>query len=185
MSVPQACNPLNDYPRDLDKCHDWFMAASMSDERVAVCHRYLQPILAGHRGDWAGPRWGFGATQVSPADMPEHYARARIALSPLVDFVHRHGAEVTHRVYAAAACGAFQITMPTAITKRYFADDELVQAATPKGYARSFEHYVHRPDERNAIARAALQRVMTQHTGFHRVESLVSHWDRWRARGLF
>jgi hypothetical protein len=185
VAVPQACNPLNDYPRGMDKCHDWFMAASMTDERVEVCHRYLRPILARHRGDWAGPRWGFGATHVPPPDMPGRYARARIALSPLVDFVQRYGAEVTHRVFAAAACGAFQITMPTAITHRYFADGELVQAATPDQYARLFEHYWDRRDERNAIAKAALLRVLGQHTGFHRVEQLVAQWDRWRSRGLF
>ena len=102
-----------------------------------------------------------------------------------MDFVQRYGAEVTHRVFAAAACGAFQITMPTAITHRYFADGELVQAATPDQYARLFEHYLDRRDERNAIAKAALLCVLGHHTGFHRVEQLVAQWDRWRSRGLF
>jgi spore maturation protein CgeB len=92
---------------------------------------------------------------------------------------------MTHRIYAAAGCGAFQLTMPTTITGRYFQPDELVQAASPSEYARLFDHYVDRPLERNAIALAALRRVYAEHTCFHRVDKLVSHWDNWRRQGLF
>ena len=186
VTIPQACNPFTDYPRDLAKRYDYLMATSMTDERVEVSHRFLRPILGRYRGLWAGPRWGFGAEEgIPPLDMPLHYAQTRIALSPLVGFVHRYAAEVTHRVYAAAGCGAFQLTMPTSITGRYFKPEELVQAATPADYARLFDHYVDRPHERNAIALAALRRVYGEHTCFHRIDKLVSHWDDWRRRGLF
>jgi hypothetical protein len=183
--IPQACNPFFDYPIPAAKCHDYFMAASMTDERVEVAHRFLRPILGGYRGLWAGPGWGFGTQGIPPAEMPLRYAQARIALSPLVSFVHYYGAELTHRVYAAAACGAFQLTMPMAHTHRYFQPDELVQAASPGEYARKFVHYVSRPLERNACALAALRRVYGEHTGFHRVDKLVSQWDQWRRQGLF
>jgi spore maturation protein CgeB len=92
---------------------------------------------------------------------------------------------LTHRVYAAAACGAFQLTISTAITSRYFAADELTQAASPREYARLFAHYIDRPVERNAIALRALRRVYSDHTCFNRVDKLVHHWDDWRRRGLF
>lgn len=185
VTIPQGCNPFVDYPLQGQKCHDYFMASSMSDDRVEVAHRYLRAILGRHRGLWAGPRWGFGLKSIAPVEMAQHYARTRIALSPLVGFVQRYGAEVTHRVYAAAACGTFQLTLPTAITHRYFAPDELVQAATPAQYLRLFDHYVARPQERNPIALAALRRVYREHTCFHRVDKLVSHWNDWRRRGLF
>jgi len=184
--VPQGCNPFSDYPVQAPKRFDYLMATSMTDERVEVSYRFLRPVLAGYHGLWAGARWGFGAEQgIAPAQMPLHYAQTRIALSPLVAFVHQYAAEVTHRVYAAAACGAFQITMPTPITHRYFTRDELVQAGSPEEYARLFAHYVERPEERNAIALAALRRVYGEHTCFHRVDKLVSHWNEWRRRGLF
>jgi hypothetical protein len=185
VAIPMACNPFTDYPVSAKKRYDYFIAASLTDERLEVSYKYLRPILGKYRGLWAGPRWGFGTESIPPAEMPTHYSQARIALSPLVAFVHCYGAEVTHRVYAAAACGAFQLTMPTAITHRYFTAGELVQAATPAEYARLFDHYVNRPSERNAIALAALRRAYAEHTCFHRIDKLVANWDDWRRRGLF
>jgi len=185
VAVPQACNPFVDFPVHAVKRHDYFLAASMTDERVEVSYRFLRPILGRYSGLWAGPRWGFGTERIPPAEMPLHYAQTRIALSPLVGFVHQYGAELTHRVYAGAACGTFQLTMPTAVTDRFFRPDELVQAASPKEYARLFDHYVYRPLERNAIALAALRRVYGEHTCFHRIDKLVRHWEDWRRRGLF
>jgi hypothetical protein len=186
VTIPQALNPFTDYPLAAAKRYDYMIATSMTDERVEVSHRYLCPILKAYRGLWAGPRWGFGEEQgIAPAEMPLHYAQTRIALSPLVGFVHHYAAELTHRVYAAAGCGAFQLTMPTAITGRYFRPDELLHAGTPAEYARLFDHYVDRPLERNAIALAALRRAYSEHTCFHRIDKLVTHWDGWRRRGLF
>lgn len=186
VAIPQGCNPFVDYPVSATKRFDYLMATSMTDERVEVSYRYLRPVLRGYRGLWAGARWGFGAERgIAPAQMPLHYAQTRIALSPLVGFVHEYAAEVTHRVYAAAGCGAFQITMPTAITHRYFTGNELVQADSPARYAQLFDHFVDRPQERNAIALAALRRVYGEHTCFHRIDKLVTHWNDWRRRGLF
>lgn len=186
MTLAQACNPFTNYPIAAGKRYDYFMATSMTDERVEVSCRFLRPILGGYRGLWAGGRWGFGVEKgIPPEAMSLHYAQSRVALSPLVGFVYHYAAELTHRVYAAAACGTFQLTMPTPITGRYFQPDELLQAASPAEYARLFAHYVDRPHERNAIALRALRRVYAEHTCFHRVDKLVSHWNAWRERGLF
>ena len=184
-TVPQACNPFTDWPRAENKEYDYFMATSLTDERLEVTYDYVRPIMRGYRGLWAGPRWGFGLDRIPPEEMPIYYAKARIALSPLAGFVPKYAAELTHRVYAAAGCGAFQITMPTAITARYFDSDELVQAGSPEEYARLFHHYVDRAEERNAIALRALRRAYSTHTCFNRVDQLVTHWDEFRRRGLF
>jgi hypothetical protein len=185
VTVAQACNPFTDQPLAEGKRHDYFMATSLTDERLEVTYRFLRPILARYRGLWAGARWGFGRTYIPPADMPVHYAHARIALSPLVGFVSRFGAELTLRVFAAAGCGTFQLTQPTSISDRYFRPDELIQAGSPAEYVRLFEHYVDRPSERNAVALRSLRRAYGEHTCFHRVDQLVRHWDEWRKRGLF
>jgi hypothetical protein len=184
-TIPQGFNPFIDYPLQAQRRYDYFMATSMTDERVEVAYRYLRPILRRHRGLWAGPQWGFGLHSIAPADMPLHYARTRIALSPLVGFVQFYGAEVTHRVYAAAACGTFQLTTSTPITHRYFTREELVQVATPAEYARLFDYYLAHPQERNLIALAALRRAYREHSCFHRVDKFVVHWENWRRRGLF
>jgi hypothetical protein len=184
--IPQGSNPFTDFPVDAARQYDYFMATSMTEERVEVSYRYLRPILRRYRGLWAGARWGFGnEAGIPPAQMPLCYSQSRIALSPLVGFVHHYGAEVTHRVYAAAACGAFQLTTPTSITNRYFRPDELVQAASAAEYVRLYDHYVSRPAARNAVAMAALRRVYGEHTCFHRIDKLVDHCDAWRRAGLF
>jgi hypothetical protein len=185
LPLPMACNPFVNYPVAAAKRHDYIMVASMTDDRVEVSYRFLRPVIGRYRGLWAGPRWGFGTHGVPPADMSLHYARSRVALSPLVSFVRVYAAELTHRVYATAACGAFQLTVPTSITARYFRDDELVQCASPAEYARLFDHYVDRPLERNAIALAALRRAFGEHTCFHRIDDLVARCDEWRRKGLF
>jgi hypothetical protein len=185
VTVAQACNPFTDQPLPEAKRHDYFMAVSLTNERLEVTCRFLRPILARYRGLWAGQDWGFGPTRIPPVEMPVHYARTRIALSPLVGFVADFGAELTLRVFATAGCGTFQLTMPTAITGRYFSPDELVQAGSPAEFLRLFEHYVDRPEERNAVALRALQRVYGEHTCFHRVDQLVRHLGEWRKRGLF
>ena len=185
VTVAQACDPFTDQPLVEGKRHDYFMATSLTDERVEVSYRLLRPILAGYRGLWAGAHWGFGRTHIPPVEMPVHYSQTRIALSPLVGFVSDFGAELTLRVFAAAACGTFQLTTPTAITGRYFSPDELIQAGSPEEYVRLFAHYVDRPAERNAVALRALRRAYGEHTCFHRIDQLARHWDDWRTRGLF
>jgi hypothetical protein len=185
VTVAQACNPFTEHPLPESKRHDYFMAVSLTDERLEVTYRFLRPILARYRGLWAGQDWGFGRAHIPPAEMPGHYAQTRIALSPLVGYVSNFGAELTHRVFAAAACGTFQLTVPTSMTGRYFRTDELVQAGSPAEYVRLFDHYVDRPSERNAVALRALRRVYGEHTCFHRVDQLVSHLGEWRKRGLF
>jgi hypothetical protein len=186
VAIPQGCNPFIDRPVSAVKLHDYIMVTSMTDERVEVSYRFLRPIVARYRGVWGGAHWGFGVEDgIQPAQMPLLYAQTRIALSPLVGFVYHYSAEITHRVFATAACGVFQITMPTKITNRFFTEDELVQAATPGEFSRLFDHYVRRPQERNKAALAALRRVYAGHTCFDRVDTLVSHCDSWRRRGLF
>jgi hypothetical protein len=183
-TVAQACDPFTDQPLAEGKRHDYFMATSLTDERIEVSYRLLRPILARYRGLWAGAHWGFGRTHIPPVEMPVHYSQTRIALSPLVGFVADFGAELTLRVFAAAACGTFQLTTPTTITGRYFRPDELIQATSPAEYVRLFAHYVDRPAERNAVALRALRRVYGEHTCFHRVDQGAA-FDDWRKRGLF
>lgn len=185
QTVPQACNPFEDQPLPERKIYDYFMASSLTKARHEVTYRFVRPIMRRYRGLWAGPHWGFGRSHIPPQEMSTCYSRTRIALSPLVTFVSQYSAELTHRVYAAAACGTFQLTMPTTITGRYFEPDELIQAESPEQYVKLFDYFVDRPDERNGIALRALKRAYSSHTCFHRIDQLVTYWLDLEHRGLF
>jgi spore maturation protein CgeB len=105
--------------------------------------------------------------------MPSRFGASRIALAPLLPALRREPFELTHRVYEAAACGAFQITSVSPITRRFFSQRALVAARDGEELVRLFEHFVDRPDERNRIAEQALVELYAGHTVFHRTERLL------------
>jgi hypothetical protein len=137
----------------------------------ALCRLYYV------EGKWAGDGWGFGGRAVPPADMPARLGAARIALAPLLPALRRQPFELTHRVYEAAACGAFQITSLSPVTRRFFSDSALVAARDEEEFVRLFEHFIDRPDERNRIAEEALVELYAGHTVFHRIERLMAEMD--------
>jgi hypothetical protein len=177
ISVPQSGNPIDDVPCDVPRVHHYFYASVCTPERLRATWSELRGIVARHRGDWAGDGWGFGSPAIPQADMPARFGASRIALAPLLPALRRQPFELTHRVYEAAACGAFQITSLSPITRRFFSERALVAARNGKEFERLFEHFVRRPDERNRIAEQALAELYGEHTVFHRVEKLVTEME--------
>jgi hypothetical protein len=173
VSVPQSGNPLEDRPCDVPRVHDYFYASVCTPERLRATWDELPAILWRYRGDWAGEGWGFGSRAVSFADIPARYGGSRIALAPLLPSLRRHPFELTHRVFEAAACGAFQISSLSPITRRFFSERALVCARDGGELRRLFEHFVHRGDERNRHAEQALIELYAGHTVFHRIEALL------------
>jgi hypothetical protein len=177
LSVPQSGNPLEDFPRDVQRVHDYFYATVCTPERLRVTWSELRPIVAHHRGDWAGEGWGFGGRTISLAEMPPRYGASRIALAPLLPALRREPFELTHRVFEAAACGAFQITSLSPVSRRYFSERALVCARDGDDFVRLFETYLDRSDERNRISEQALIELYAAHTVFHRIEALLGAVD--------
>ena len=174
LSVPQSGNPLEDSPRDVERVHDYFYASICTPARLRATWDELRPIVWRYRGDWAGEGWGFGGRAVSFAEIPARYGASRVALAPLLPSLRRDALELTHRVFEAAACGAFQITSLSPIAGRYFSERALVCARDGREMVRLFEHYVSRHDERNRIAERALEELYAEHTVFHRIEALLA-----------
>ena len=174
VSVPQSGNPLEDRPRAVPRVHDYFYASVCTPERLRATWDELPAIVWRHRGDWAGEGWRFGGRSVSLAEMPARYGASRIALAPLLPSLRRQPYELTHRVFEAAACGAFQISSLSPITRRFFPERALVCARDGDDFVRLFEHYVDRADERNRHAEAALKELYAGHTVFHRIEALLA-----------
>jgi spore maturation protein CgeB len=109
--------------------------------------------------------------------MPARYAGARVALAPLVRFLREHPAEITHRVFEAAACGAFQITHRTPVTDAFFPEGTLVAADSDAAFVARVEEYLPDAGARNQIALRALEHVHAHHTVFSRVEQLLDWLD--------
>ena len=114
--------------------------------------------------------------------MPARFGAARIALAPLLPALRREPFELTHRVYEAAACGAFQITSLSPISRRFFSERALVCARDGEEFVRLFERFVNRPDERNRIAEQALVELYAGHTVFHRIEALLAELESLESR---
>lgn len=181
LALPQACDPFVDGPQPVPRTHAWFMASTFTPDRLAVAYDVLRPVLRNAPGLWVGSGWRFGAPRVQPADLPALFSASRIALAPLVPFLRDRPLEITYRVFAAAACGAFQVTHRTPVTRRFFADDELVQADDDATFAEACAWYLPRPAERQAVARRALRRAWRDHTTFRRVDHLVAFVESLRA----
>ena len=177
VSVQQSGNPIEDHPHDVARVHDYFYASVRTRERLRATWNELPAIVWRHRGDWAGEGWGFGGGAISFADMPVRYGASRIALAPLLPSLRDHPFELTHRVYEAAACGAFQITSLSPISRRFFSDRALVCARDGDDFVRLFQHFVRRPDERNRFAEQALVELYGGHTVFHRIEALLAELE--------
>ena len=182
VSVPQSGNPIEDHPRDAARVHDYFYASVCTRERLRATWSELPPIVWRHRGDWAGEGWGFGGGTIAFAEMPARYAASRVALAPLLPSLRRHPFELTHRVFEAAACGAFQITSLSPVSRRFFSERALVCARDGEDFVRLFDHFVARPDERNRVAEQALVELYGGHTVFHRIESLLVELESLAAR---
>jgi hypothetical protein len=182
VSVPQSGNPLEDHPRDISREHDYFYASVCTPERLRATWDELPAIVWRYRGDWAGEGWRFGGPGVSPADMPARYGASRIALAPLLPSLRRQPFELTHRVFEAAACGAFQISSLSPITRRFFSDRALVCARDGDDFVRLFDHFVDRADERNRHVEQALIELYGGHTVFHRIEALLAALGALEAR---
>jgi hypothetical protein len=182
LALPQACDPFQDVPLDRPRRAAYVMVSALTRDRLAVADATLRPVLRAHPGLWAGSGWRFGLPRVPATALPGLFADARVALAPLVPFLRDQPLEITYRVFAAAACGAFQITHRTPITDRFFAAGELVQAADDREFAALYAHYLPRPQERTAVALRALHRVYRDHTIFERASRLVAFAREWSAR---
>ena len=178
VSVPQSGNPIEDRPCDVARVYDYFYASVCTPQRLEATWSELRPILWRYRGDWTREGWGFGNPSTPPAESAMRYGAARIALAPLLVALRRQTFEMTNRVFEAAACGAFQISSLSPITRRFFSERALVCARDGAELVSLFERFVHRPDERNRVAEQAMIELYAGHTVFHRIEALLAVLER-------
>jgi spore maturation protein CgeB len=80
---------------------------------------------------------------------------------------------VNPRTFEVAACGGFQLVDRRGLMAELFAEDELAVFDTLEELAPRIEHYLARPEEREAIAMRGQARVLAEHTYAARMSSLL------------
>ncbi|MCS6897314.1 MAG: glycosyltransferase [Nitrospira sp.] len=89
------------------------------------------------------------------------------SLDPLADFVNP-------RTFELAGCGAFQLTDERSLLPDLFAEQEVVRFRSPEDVPRLIRTWLPDHEGRRAVAAAARQRALAQHTYRHRMETLLT-----------
>ncbi len=87
-----------------------------------------------------------------------------------------YGVEIVERIYKVPLAGGFTITDPVGgiYEEGFFTEDEVPMARNGTEMRALLEHFTRRPEERLPFIRGARERVLRQHTYFHRLAQLVS-----------
>ena len=85
-----------------------------------------------------------------------------------------HGDFVNPRTFELAAMGAFQLVDRRSLMDGLFGPDELATFDTPEEFYRQIDHFLAHPEEREAYARRARERVLAEHTYERRMRTLLT-----------
>ncbi|MEW6248550.1 MAG: glycosyltransferase [Nitrospirota bacterium] len=88
-------------------------------------------------------------------------------LDPQGDFVNP-------RTFELAACGAFQLTDRRSLLPEVFTAEEVACFESPDELPSQIRQWLHEPEARQAMAKAALRRVLAEHTYVHRMRDLLA-----------
>ncbi len=89
-------------------------------------------------------------------------------LDPHADFVNP-------RTFELAACGAFQLVDDRSLLPELFAPDEMIRFTRADDVPSLIAAWLHDPAGRQAVAEAARQRVLREHTYEHRMKDLLGY----------
>lgn len=174
--LPQACDPELHHPVTLTETERAFYGCELTIAGNAHSFRAAQlACLAGRDLKI----WGKGpaAWLEHPifAHHTNHYVagiekcKAMTAAKIVVNA--NHYAEIAgtnKRTFEVAAIGAFQITDTPALADVFEPDVEVATYATMADMLERIDHYLARPEERDAMARRASKRAFAEHTYAHR-----------------
>lgn len=128
-----------------------------------------EPLLAGNI-----QRQG---RRISEEESVRIYNAARVNLnlhsSVSAENLVSHGDFVNPRTFELAAMGAFQLVDRRSLMDGLFAPDELATFETPEEFYRKIDYFLAHPQEREAYARRARERVLAEHTYQQRMATLL------------
>ncbi|WP_291357859.1 glycosyltransferase [Desulfovibrio sp.] len=96
-----------------------------------------------------------------------------------------HGDFVNPRTFELAAMGAFQLVDRRTLMDGLFGPDELATFESPEEFYQKIDYFLAHPEEREAIARRARERVLAEHTYERRMQTLLMAMEQelgpWRS----
>ena len=169
-----------------------YMGTYAADRQEKLDALFLEParrmpqrpfLLAGSLYPWEwGPYWPANVRRlehVTPAEHPEFYSSARLALNITRATMATYGYCPSGRFFEAAACGAPIVSDRWEGIEEFFRDgEEIFLAESAEDVAGAME----RSDEELArVARRARERTLAEHTGERRAEQLLAYLEEARA----
>ncbi|MHB1463786.1 MAG: CgeB family protein [Thermoleophilia bacterium] len=126
-----------------------------------------------------GPGWPDGVSRAdSIADGSLNRLYRSATVTPCVHEPHAriYGYEVTERLFKVPLAGGFTISDPVACIhgEGYFKEDEILVAQSPEDMADKVDYFIRHPEERAPFIEKARQRVLAEHTYFHRLAALLA-----------
>jgi len=169
-----------------------FVGAGYPNRRLAF-RRLLGHNLKIWGSDWEGDETLWPLVQMAGARISAEDSLLVFNASKISINLHssiQHGVTVTPgdfvnpRTFELAACGAFQIVDRRELLAELFdPDKELATFTDMDGLIQAVEHYQRHPEERQAMAALARERVLREHTYEHRMRFLLEHLAATRADG--
>lgn len=182
ISLPLAGDPLAFFPEEPSedlRCDVGFLG-QYSPYKAPGLHEYLLSYSGGYHTLLFGPGWpNYVPSEPSlPANKRNGFFSAATVL-PCIHEPHGrlYGVEMTERLFKVPLAGGFTITDPVACIRNegYFSPDEIPMAHTGREMAGMIDHFVRNPADRLPFIENARRRVLSEHTYFHRIASLMDH----------
>ena len=116
--------------------------------------------------------------KLSLEDEAKIYFSSKISINVHEEYQLDFGGECNERTFKIPASGGFQIVDDVAVISKYFKKgEEILVASNNDEWRDMVQHFLQHEDERQMIARAGRERVLSEHTYDHRVrliESLIN-----------
>lgn len=188
LYLPLAADPSFHKPLDLNSVERRrfgadlaFLGAGYPNRRLAF-RQLLRYDFKVWGSDWDGdsalaPYLQLQGARVSAEDGVKIFNATKINLnlhsSMGTDALVSGGDFVNPRTFELAACGAFQLVDQRSLLPELFGPDELATFSSLEQLQELIDHYLNRPEEREAFAQRSRARVLAEHTYRRRVETLL------------
>ncbi len=158
--LPLACcpelYPTEALPRDIDVSYVGSLSPDEGDKR----RQLLMKVAEIFPNNYIGKKW--------PLEMGEVYSRSKIVVNSAINY------DLNMRVFEGMAGGALLITDPADSINELFEEErDFVIYKNEEELIEKMKYYLEHEEEREEIAKRGQQKVLQNHTYYHRCDKIV------------